>query len=57
MKRRLLISALALVLAAFGTGVVFAYVKSADNRAIAGLKAVSVLVASRQIPSGTSICF
>jgi pilus assembly protein CpaB len=54
MKRRLLISALALVLAAFGTGVVFAYVKSADARAIAGLKAVSVLVASKQIPSGTS---
>jgi pilus assembly protein CpaB len=54
MKRRLLIVGLALVLAALGTGVVFAYVKNADNRAIAGMKAVSVLVAGKRISSGTT---
>jgi pilus assembly protein CpaB len=53
MKRRLLIIVLALALAAVGTSGVLAYVKRADARAIAGMQAVSVLVAQRKIPSGT----
>ncbi len=54
MKRRLVIVMLALVLAAIGTGGVFVYVNGADTRALAGMKAVSVLVAKKSIPSGTS---
>jgi pilus assembly protein CpaB len=53
MKRRLLIIVLALILAAVGTSGVLAYVKGANTRAIAGMKAVSVLVAQKLIPSGT----
>lgn len=54
MKRRLLIIVLALVLAAVGTSGVLAYVKRANARALAGMKAVSVLVAQQRIPSGTA---
>src|SRR5450759_1297664 len=54
MNRRLLIVILALVLAAIGTSGVLAYVNGADARAVAGMKAVSVLVAKKSIPSGTS---
>jgi pilus assembly protein CpaB len=54
MKRRLLTIGLALVLAVIGTSGVLAYVKQADARAITGMKAVSVLVAQKLIPSGTS---
>lgn len=54
MRRRLLIASLALLLAAVGTGGVLSYIKQADARAIAGMKAVSVLVAQKQIPSGTT---
>jgi pilus assembly protein CpaB len=54
MKRRVLTIALALVLAIAGTGLVLAYVKGANARAVAGLKAVTVLVAQREIPAGTS---
>jgi pilus assembly protein CpaB len=54
MKRRLLIASLALLLAAVGTGGVLSYIKQADARAIAGMRAVSVLVAQKQIPSGTT---
>ncbi len=54
MKRRLLIIVLALILAAVGTSGVLAYVKGANARAIAGMKAVSVLVAQKTVPSGTS---
>lgn len=54
MKRRLLIIVLALILAAVGTSGVLAYVRGANARAIAGMKAVSVLVAQRKIPSGTT---
>ena len=53
MKRRVLTIGLALLLAAIGTGAVLAYVGGANARAIAGLKAVTVLVARQQIPSGT----
>lgn len=54
MKRRILTIALALVLAVLGTAGVLAYVHKADARAVAGLKAVTVLVARQQIASGTS---
>ena len=54
MKRRLLIIVLALILAAVGTTGVLSYVRGADTRAIAGMKAVSVLVAQKKITSGTT---
>jgi pilus assembly protein CpaB len=54
MKRRLVIVVLALILAAVGTSGVLAYVKGANARAVAGMKAVSVLVAQKVVPSGTS---
>jgi pilus assembly protein CpaB len=54
MKRRLLIILLALILAVVGTTGVLEYVKRANARALAGLRPVSVLVAQRKIPSGTS---
>ena len=54
MKRRLLIIVLALILAAVGTSGVLAYVQGANARAIAGMKAVSVLVAQKKITSGTT---
>jgi pilus assembly protein CpaB len=53
-KRRVLTVVLALLLAVVGTGAVLAYVRQADQRALAGQKAVSVLVAGRLIPSGTA---
>ena len=53
MARRILTIVLAIALAAIGTGAVLVYAKSADQRAIAGQKAVTVLVATQQIPAGT----
>jgi len=55
MKRRVLSVTLALLLAVAGTGAVLAYINGANGRAIAGLKAVTVLVAQREIPVGTSV--
>ncbi|HEX9520537.1 MAG TPA: RcpC/CpaB family pilus assembly protein [Streptosporangiaceae bacterium] len=54
MTRRILTIVLAIVLAVIGTGAVLLYVKGADQRAIAGQKAVSVLVAAQQVPAGTT---
>jgi pilus assembly protein CpaB len=54
MKRRLLIIVLALILAAVGTAGVLSYVRGANARAIAGMRAVSVLVAQKKITSGTT---
>jgi pilus assembly protein CpaB len=54
MKRRLVIIVLALILAAVGAGGVLAYARGANTRAIAGMKAVSVLVAQKTIPAGTA---
>jgi pilus assembly protein CpaB len=51
--RRILTIALAIVLAIVGTGAVLLYVKQADKRALAGQQAVTVLVATQQIPAGT----
>lgn len=54
MRRRILTIALAILLAVIGTGAVLIYVKQADKRAIAGQKAVTALVATQQIPAGTT---
>lgn len=54
MTRRLLITISALVLAGIGTSSVLAYVRRADARALAGMKAVTVLVAQNSVPEGTS---
>jgi pilus assembly protein CpaB len=53
-KRRVLIAAVAILLAALGAAAVLAYVHQAVNRDLAGQKAVTALVAARVIPSGTS---
>ena len=55
MTRRLLTIVLAIVLAVIGTGAVLLYVRQADQRALNGVKAVSVLVATQQIPAGTTV--
>ncbi len=54
MKRRVLTVIVAVLLALLGTAGVLAYVHQADARAVAGQKAVSVLVAGQTIPAGTS---
>lgn len=54
MKRRILTVLLAVVLAVAGTASVLAYVHKADERALAGMKAVTVVVAQGQIPAGTT---
>jgi pilus assembly protein CpaB len=53
-KRRVLTVTLALLLAVLGTVGVLAYVHGANARAVAGMKAVSTLVAQQPIPGGTS---
>lgn len=54
MTRRILLIVGAVVLALIGTAAVYDYVKNADNRAIAGKQTVSVLIATKRIPAGTS---
>lgn len=54
MKRRILAITVSVLLAVLGTAAVLIYVGQANQRALAGQKPVSVLVATRQIPSGTS---
>lgn len=54
MRRRALTIALAVLLAILGTAGVLAYVSHANARALAGQKAVTVLIAKSLIPSGTS---
>ncbi|WP_448619986.1 Flp pilus assembly protein CpaB [Geodermatophilus sp. URMC 65] len=53
MRRRLLAALAALVLAALGTGVLLAYVRGADARALAGVQTVDVLVVHRPVAEGT----
>jgi pilus assembly protein CpaB len=53
-RRRILSFALAVVLAVLGTAGVAVYVRNANNRALAGLKTTTVLVAVKPIPAGTS---
>ncbi|HWD83996.1 MAG TPA: RcpC/CpaB family pilus assembly protein [Kribbella sp.] len=54
MKRRVVTIVLAVLLAVLGTGAVLVYVNRADARAVAGQQAVTVLVAGKTIPSGTT---
>lgn len=54
MRRRLLATAAALVLALVGAVVLLAYAKGADARAMAGQRTEPVLVATARIPSGTA---
>lgn len=54
MTRRILTIIVAIVLAVVGTGAVMIYVRQADQRALAGQRPVSVLVATQQIPAGTT---
>jgi pilus assembly protein CpaB len=54
LKSRVLTICAALLLAVLGTGGVLVYVHGADSRAVAGMKAVTVLVAQQRIPGGTS---
>lgn len=54
MNRRLLAILVAVVLAAVGCLAVVAYVRKADQRALAGREAVWVLIATRRIPAGTA---
>lgn len=54
MKRRLLSIVLTLLLAAVGTVAVLLYVRNADARALAGKRAVPVVVADKRVPAGTS---
>lgn len=54
MRRRIGIVIVAIALAIVGTVAVLAYVRQADQRALAGQKGVTVLVAADQIPAGTS---
>ncbi len=54
MKRRGLTVVLAVLLAILGTVGVAVYVSHANSRALAGQRAVTVIVAQQQIPSGTA---
>lgn len=54
MTRRILAILLALALAVFGTAAVLLYVKRADDRAVAGMRPVDVLVAKDRVPAGTT---
>jgi pilus assembly protein CpaB len=54
MRRRLLAFGLAFVLAVLGCVGILSYVHGADNRAVAGKKPVSVLVATALLPAGTT---
>jgi pilus assembly protein CpaB len=54
MKRRILAVVCAVVLAAVGCVAVVAYVRTADERAVAGREVAWVLVATRRIPAGTT---
>jgi pilus assembly protein CpaB len=54
MNRRIVLIAVAVVLALFGTFAVYGYARSADQRAVAGGKAVQVVVATKRVAAGTT---
>jgi pilus assembly protein CpaB len=54
MSRRILMIGATLLLAVIGTVAVLLYVGKADARALAGKQAVTVLVAAKKVPAGTS---
>ncbi|RBY95501.1 hypothetical protein DQ237_13250 [Blastococcus sp. TF02-8] len=53
MRRRILAAVAALVLLLVGAGVLLAYVRGADARALAGARTVDVLVVAEPVPVGT----
>lgn len=55
MNRRIALLVAAVIIAALGTGLVYAYVKSADDRAIEAQAPVTVLVAKLPIAAGTKV--
>lgn len=55
MGRRVALLVVAVLIAAIGTAMVFFYVRSADDRAIAGQQPVSVLVAKAALTAGTRV--
>jgi pilus assembly protein CpaB len=54
MKRSLVAAVAAVLLAVVGCGAVWLYARGADARALAGKQPVTVLVATKRIPAGTS---
>ena len=54
MNRRFALFAVEFLVALAGTGAVFVYVSQVDARAVAGQQPVSVLVATKRIPAGTT---
>ena len=54
MKRRIIAAATALVLATLGGLLLMAYVSGADQRAMAGMRTVTVLVVTKPVASGTT---
>jgi pilus assembly protein CpaB len=54
MKRSLIAVALAVVLAAVGATSILVYVRSADDRAMAGKQAVTVLLTTKRVSAGTT---
>jgi len=54
MNRRIVMTAVAVILAMVGTAAVYGYVKKADSRALAGQAPVAVLIVSKLIPAGTT---
>lgn len=54
MKKRIILIAIAVVLAVMGTFAVYSYGKSADKRALKSTKSTTVLVATKPIPAGTT---
>lgn len=55
MKGRAVLLVLSVLVAAVGTGLIYAYVRSADNRAVEGQRTVLVIVAGADLPRGASI--
>jgi pilus assembly protein CpaB len=55
MTRRTILLIAALVVAALGTGLIFAYVHNIDNKAIADQQPQQILIAKSEIPAGTSV--
>lgn len=53
-KRRVIAAVVALLLASMGAVLLFSYVRGADQRAMAGMETVKVLVVTSPIPEGTA---
>jgi len=54
-NRRIVLLIIAVLIAAIGTSMVFYYVRSADDRAIASQEPVNVLVSKVALPAGTRV--